>query len=219
MAGRARARPARRHPGAATAAAGGPGRQRVCEEAARIMTEDGIRDFQLAKRKACERLDLRDQRHWPSNAEIEAAVAGRLRLFSADRRAELHRDRTRIAVEAMRLMADFRPRAVGAVLSGNFTASTPVELHIFAELMEDVPLFLDSLRIPCEQFDRRIRYGGKQGHAECPGVRFRVEDVGIEMLIFPPEGLREAPLSQVDGRPMRRASLAEIEALSASLQE
>jgi len=181
------------------------------------MTEDGVRDFHLAKRKACDRLDLRDQRHWPSNAEIEAAVAARLRLFSADQRAELHGQRARIAAEAMRLMEKFRPRAVGAVLTGNITASTPVELHVFAEMMEDVPLHLESLRIPCEQFDRRVRFGGKQRYSECPGVRFRVEDVGIEMLIFPLEGLREAPLSQVDGRPMRRAPLAEIEALSEDL--
>jgi hypothetical protein len=45
-----------------------------------------------------------------------------------------------------------------------------------------------------------------------PAYRFLAEDVPIELTIFTPTGAREAPLSPVDGRAMKRASLKELEA-------
>ena len=48
-----------------------------------------------------------------------------------------------------------------------------------------------------------------------PGVRFEMEEQPIEVTVFPPEGIRQAPVSPVDGRPMRRASALEVEALLA----
>ncbi len=46
------------------------------------MAEEWVRDYQLAKQKACERLGF-DHRctPLPANREIEAALATRLRLF------------------------------------------------------------------------------------------------------------------------------------------
>jgi hypothetical protein len=50
---------------------------------------------------------------------------------------------------------------------------------------------------------------------EYPGVRFEIGDQAIEVTVFPTDGIRQAPVSPVDGRPMRRADLAELEALLA----
>ena len=46
-----------------------------------------------------------------------------------------------------------------------------------------------------------------------PGVRFSVDDHSIEATVFPADGIRQAPVSPVDGRPMRRANAFEVEAL------
>ena len=40
-----------------------------------------------------------------------------------------------------------------------------------------------------------------------------MDEQPIEATVFPPEGIRQAPVSPVDGRPMRRASALEVEAL------
>ena len=97
-------------------------RQAVAEEAARIMREQGVDDFLLAKRKAAERLGVMDASILPRNTEIEAAMVAHQRLFGADRHeAELAVLR-RAALEAMRLMSDFEPRLVGPVLTGTASA-------------------------------------------------------------------------------------------------
>jgi hypothetical protein len=37
----------------------------------------------------------------------------------------------------------------------------------------------------------------------------------VDATIFPRDGIRQAPPGPVDGKPMRRAALAEVEALAA----
>jgi hypothetical protein len=44
-------------------------------------------------------------------------------------------------------------------------------------------------------------------------VRFEVDAQPIDAVVFPTDGIRQAPVSPVDGRPMRRASTLEVEAL------
>jgi hypothetical protein len=41
-------------------------------------------------------------------------------------------------------------------------------------------------------------------------VRFALDADAIEAVIFPKDGIRQAPVSPVDGRPMRRADAAEV---------
>lgn len=48
-----------------------------------------------------------------------------------------------------------------------------------------------------------------------PVFRFTAGEACIDLTVFGPLAEREAPLSPVNGRPMRRAGLAEVEALLA----
>jgi hypothetical protein len=193
----------------------GPGREeqnriRVAQEAARIMTEHGIQDFALAKRKAAERLGLPMNRHLPTNLEIEEALIVHQRLFRSHAQPGHLRRLRDTARQAMRLMADFQPRLVGPVLSGTADTHSPVNLHLFAETPEQVDLFLMDREIPHSWDERTVRLNPDQ-QERFPLCRFMAQDVSVEMTVFPPVGLRQAPLSPVDGRPMRRATLEAVE--------
>ena len=59
-------------------------RRALAQEAARIMSEHGIRDFLTAKRKAAERFGVTDGSVLPKNTEIEDALAEYQRLFGGD---------------------------------------------------------------------------------------------------------------------------------------
>ena len=43
-----------------------------------------------------------------------------------------------------------------------------------------------------------------------------MDDQAIEATVFPTDGIRKAPFSPVDRKPMRRAAVADLEALLAS---
>src|SRR3954469_14225593 len=63
-------------------------RRALAQEAARIMSEHGIRDFLTAKRKAAERFGVVDGSVLPRNTEIEDALAEYQRLFGGNKHTQ-----------------------------------------------------------------------------------------------------------------------------------
>jgi hypothetical protein len=66
--------------------------------------------------------------------------------------------------------------------------------------------------IPHEMTERRVRMNADRV-LTCPGVRFEIDAQPIDATVFGPDGIRQAPVSPVDGRPMRRANVTELETL------
>lgn len=189
-------------------------RRRIVQEAARIMADEGVRDFAAAKRKAASRLGQVENRHLPSNREIEEALADYLRLFHAK---DLPRTLARLldtALETMRLLTAFEPRLTGPLLQGVATPYSEVQIHAFADDPEQLALFLHEHHIPYDEDHRRLRYGGDRQET-APVFRFMAGDTTVEIMALPLQAAREAPLSPVDARPMKRASLRDVERLRA----
>jgi len=189
-------------------------RQALAQEAARIMSEQGIDDYRLAKRKAAERLGATDIAVLPKNTEIEAALQAHQRLFESDKHTSVLESARRTALQAMRLLQQFEPRLVGPVLSGTASAHSEVNLHLFAEAPESVALHLMENGIPHEIVERRLRYEPDR-LVTYPVVRFVAGNREIDAVVFPVNGIRQAPASPVDGKPMRRADSAELQSLLA----
>lgn len=187
-------------------------RQRIAVEAARIMAEEGVRNFQSAKRKAASRLALDDARDLPTNEQIEQALQQHLQLFHGDTLARDARRLRRLALEAMQFLSDFEPRLVGPVLSGTVAAETEIQLHVRADTPEQIDGFLREHGIPFRMTERRLRFGGDR-YQTVPSYRFTADGVNVELYVFRPHAARETPLSPVDGRPMQRANMKEVEAL------
>jgi hypothetical protein len=187
-------------------------RRAIAQEAARIMAEHGIEDYLLAKRKAAERIGVTDTAALPRNTEIEAALVEYQRLFAADTHSRTLAEQRRAALEAMRLLQDFEPRLVGPVLAGTATQHADVDLHVFADHAEAVAFKLMDRGIPHEMLERRVKMYVDRS-VNFPAVRFTAGDQVIDATVFPVDGIRQAPFSPVDGRPMRRAAMAELEAL------
>ncbi|HEY5566667.1 MAG TPA: hypothetical protein VIM81_05415 [Gammaproteobacteria bacterium] len=187
-------------------------RERLAQESARIMIEHGIVDFRLAKRKAAERLAVTSIGALPSNAQIEQCLAERQRIFEPLAHGARLGDMRRVAARVMAMLADFEPRLVGPVLAGTATSNTAIELHVFSDTPEAVAQVLAASNVACGECERRCRYSGGKA-AMVPGFTL-VEDLQrVVILVFTENGLREAPLSPVDGRPMQRASRAKVATL------
>jgi hypothetical protein len=189
-------------------------RQLICTEAARIMAEEGVQDYHSAKRKAANRLNQPEMKNLPSNQEIEDALTRHLQLFHAqDLPRTLHKLRS-LARDAMDMLRDFEPKLVGAALSGNVTRYSEIQLHVAADTPEDIAFLLQDRQIPYEEASRHVRFGGDR-HENLPAYRFTADGTIIELTVFTRLGAREAPLSPVDGKPMRRAGMRELASLLA----
>lgn len=191
-------------------------RYRLAREAARLIAESGIRDFHQAKLKAAARLGIHDDASLPRNREIEEALREYQRLFQGEfqgdaRAAELHR-RREAALRAMEFFAAFDPRLVGPVLDGTADANTPVHLQLYADDPEAIARFLEEHRIPAETRSRRLRLD-RERSLDCPVWLFSAEDLSFDLTVLPRDALRQAPLSNIDEKPMRRASSGQLRQL------
>jgi predicted nucleotidyltransferase len=187
-------------------------RRALAQEAARIMAEHGIHDFLTAKRKAAERLGVMDASALPRNTEIEQALAEYQRLFDATGHEQTLHSQRRAALDAMHWLSAFEPRLVGSVLSGTATEHADIQLHVFADRPESVALQLIDRGVLHEVTERRVRLDAERTKA-YPGVRFSVGARRIDATVFPLDGIRQSPVSPVDGKPMRRADAEELESL------
>ena len=189
-------------------------RRALAQEAARIMAEQGIDDYLLAKRKAAERLGVADASVLPRNTEIELALAEHHRLFDGNRHSSALADLRRVALRAMRLLKEFQPRLVGPVLSGSASEHSEINLHLFADSAEQVGLALMEQGIPHQVAQRRLRY--EPGRiVNYPAFKFVAGQQPIDAVVFPLDGIRQSPASPVDGKPMPRGDAAEVEHLLA----
>ncbi|KGI76843.1 hypothetical protein [Oleiagrimonas soli] len=187
-------------------------RQRVAQEAARLMSEHGIRDFHHAKLKAAERMGVDDEQALPRNREIEQALRERQRIFHGHEQPQALRRRREAAREAMGFLARFEPRLVGAVLDGTADSHSAVCLHLFCDEPEAVPRFLEERGIPYEVQSRRLRET-RERSGDYPVYLFRAEELPFDLTVFPRDALRQAPLGRIDERPMERASLSVVDDL------
>jgi hypothetical protein len=187
-------------------------REQLAQEAAKIMAEQMVRDYQQAKRKACERLGYTGRQALPGNDEIHAALQSYLAIFKGDKQPELLNELRKIACDAMRFLREFQPRLVGAVLNGTADEYSAVHLHVFADPEEKILQFLTDHGVAYRLGAATANYGA-QRQQQLTRCEFIAGDTPVELSLFGLMGLREAPRSPVDGKPMRRADLAEVEQL------
>ncbi|WP_133480024.1 hypothetical protein [Cognatilysobacter segetis] len=191
-------------------------RERLASEAARLMSESGIADYHQAKLKAAERLGIHDDASLPRNAEIEAALRQYQRLFGRDSAGELQR-RREAALEALRFFRAFEPRLVGPVLEGTADARSPVMLHLHVDDAEAIHRFFVEHDIPAQARSRRLRLD-RHRDIDAPVWIFSADDLPFDVTVLPHDVLRQAPLSPVDEKPMRRASHTQLRQIVADAE-
>ena len=189
-------------------------RHRLAHEAARLRAEGGIRDYHQAKLKAAERLGIHDDASLPRNREIEDALREYQRLFQGEATTEGLRVRREAALRALEFFAPFEPRLVGPVLDGTADAHAPVSLHLHDDDADAVPRFLEEQGIPAESRSRLVRLD-RNRQADFPVWLFSADELTFDLTVLPHDVLRQAPLSGVDERPMRRASASQLRGLLA----
>ena len=183
-------------------------RARIAAAAARIMAEDGVDDFALAKRKAARSLGAGETEALPGNDEIEAELRAYRDLYQADEHPQHIAELRELALEAMRALESFHPYLTGPVLKGTAGPYGEIELQLFPESSKEVEMFLLERNIPFETREAR-RFSGDRVH---PVSVFTLlwNDVPLKLSVFDPRDERVALKTSQAGRVMERAGIAEV---------
>src|ERR1700733_4217390 len=139
-------------------------RQRIAAHAARLMAEDGIDDFSLAKRKAARQLSASTTQSLPSNDEIEFELKAYRELYQAEEHPDLLRQLREDALAAMRYFEKFEPYLTGPVLKGSAGPHSAINVQLFTANEKELELFL---------LDRRISFTIEDEAGSRPGREHR----------------------------------------------
>jgi hypothetical protein len=186
-------------------------RARIAAAAARLMAEDGIDDFALAKRKAARQLGAADSQALPGNDEIEEALRAHLAIYQAEEHPQRVAELREIALDAMRALERFRAYLTGPVLKGTAGPYAEIELQLFPDSAKEVEIFLLDRNVPYATHEAR-RYAGDRAHAVSV-LSLAWQGVPLRLSIFDARDERLALKSSQAGKVMDRAGIAEVGAL------
>jgi len=199
-------------------------RQLIAQQAARMMAEDGISDYAYAKKKAGRQLGVLENSILPSNAEIEEELKLYNMLFLSEEQPENLRDLRNNALFTMQLLARFNPHLTGAVLDGTAGMLAETHIHLFADSVKDVEMFLLNQQIPFEVNEKsyRIMNDGKRDkkgdqRKTVPVFTLETDKGFIKLSVFDIDDIRVATKRSGDGSNADRLNTDGVKALLAQI--
>lgn len=186
-------------------------RAAIAAAAARIMAENGVDNFALAKRKAAHQLGATDKQNLPGNDEIETELRAYLDLYQAEEHSDRILELRRIALAMMQELKQFSPYLTGPVLKGIAGPYADIELQLFPDSSKDVEIFLLNRNIEFSSAEAR-RYSGDRARS----ITILELDWGgapVKLSLFDCRDERIALKTTQVGKVMDRAGIAEVNAL------
>ena len=169
-------------------------RVRIAQEAARLMIEENIQDFLLAKQKAATRLRLHNKADLPTNEDIEAALSEYQQLYRSSTQTDHLKQLRQIAVEAMEFFQTYSPRLVGSVLDGYAGDHSSVVLYLFSDTPEEILIKLLDANIPYTETSHTItsvkltspkKLNNNYPNNEYPAFHFMLNEITIQLKLLP----------------------------------
>ncbi len=188
-------------------------RARIAAAAARLMAEDGIEDYALAKRKAARQLGASDTQSLPANEEVEAELLAYQALYQGEEQRERIRRLRAIALEVMRALSDFRPYLAGSVLKGTAGRYADIDLQLYTDDLKALELYLLNRAIPYDVAERR-----PVSEEVRPMEVLRLEWAGVpvNLYVYPSNDERRTLKASPTARVIERANLSAVAELVAS---
>lgn len=175
--------------------------------AARLMAEDGIGDFALAKRKAARQLGLAENAALPDDSEVEEALRTYQRLFQGDEQRARQQQLLAIAARLMGTTQHFNPYLTGAVLDGTAGRHAEIDIQLFADSAKDVEIFLLNEKI-------EFRHSTPRTDRAEAVLTLVADEATVNLVIYPRDQERVSSRTR-DGRLRERARLGDVRRLLA----
>ena len=186
-------------------------RSPVASLAARLMAEEGIGDYAVAKRKAASMLHLPTGVRLPENSEIESELRAYLRLFQKDEQPKILADLRRIACDFMAIMHQFDPYLSGPVLDGTAGSESEIDIQLFTDSAKDIEIFL---------LNRGIDYRHETPRSERAEAVLSLDQEGVTLnLIIYPSHDERVVFRTREGKVRPRANIDAVRRLLASSGE
>jgi len=199
-------------------------RQNLAHQAARLMYEEGVDQYFNAKRLAAKRLFGRGgdkkmcyrPQDLPSNGEIKAALQELVQLTEGEFSQHRLFAMRVIALETMLVLKPFDPRLIGSVSTGHVRCGSDIDLHVFADNLEDIETHIHQLGWRFKTKQVTIRVAGE--YKDYTHIYYQ-RVFPIELSVYSCREIRVTQRSSTDGKAIERVKPSALEKILAEEHE
>ncbi len=196
-------------------------RQLVAQHAARMMAEEGVTDYAFAKKKAGHQLGVSEMDCLPTNAEIEEEIKLHHEIYHADDQPEALRQLRNDTLIVMQMLEKFNPHLTGPVLDGTAGRYAVTDIHLFADSVKEVEMFLLNNQVPYATDEKSYRISNdrrstsKKGsnRKKVPVFTVEVPNGLVRLSVFDVDDQRTATKHSASGGNAAKANIQNLIAL------
>lgn len=183
----------------------------ITNEAARLIYEEGIKQYHTAKWRAAKNVLARGgikqstmrAHELPSNGEISDQLYRLAAMYEGETLIERLFDMRLLALDVMEALEEFTPRLIGSVSTGKIKKTSDIDLHIFTDNIEMLEARLDQLEWAYEKEEVTIRYLNR--YKDFTHI-YLDKKFSVELSVYPMNDIRVRGRSSTDGKPIDRLS-------------
>jgi predicted HD phosphohydrolase len=187
-------------------------RRQIAFLAAQLMYNRTESEYFTAKRKAAKQLGVEHRFRpgdLPTNSEIRDQIQAMARMHEGSKRLGHLRDMRLEALRLMRKLTRFRPRLIGSVWTGHVRKGSDIDIHIFSDSLGLVTDALDNEGLAHDVERKRVIKFGEERIFTHIHINDRYT---YELTLYPEDKLHYNFKSSITGKPIEKASIAELEA-------
>jgi len=144
----------------------------------------------------------------PSNAEIRDEVQNMSRMFDGDLPvAQKLREMRVAALYLMTMLADYRPRLIGSVLTGHIRRGSDIDLHVFSDNLDAVTGVLDYHGLQYETQRKEVTKHGETNIYRHVHIK---DNYPFELTVYPTKKAHFVFKSSITGKAIERASIPQL---------
>lgn len=174
----------------------------IAQAAARIMHQQRLQEYGIAKRKALESLGLPHREALPENKLVDEALKEQLALFANEADRNWSTALLQAAQDASEFLAGFSHYIGGSLASQTSKQDDRLEVHLYCDTPEALLWVLQDNSIPYDESQRVVRIG-RQVEKEFPCFSFVANSIAISITVFPDTRPQARPCD-TDGSPRPR---------------
>jgi len=122
----------------------------IASLAARMIMEEGVKDYFFAKKKAAKSLGFHEDINLPTNSQIDIAIEEFHKIYNQDIGIDFLEHFKSQALNIMNMFKNFKPHLMNKLSEGIIPKFPEIKINLFADNIKDIEYVLLNSEIPYE---------------------------------------------------------------------
>tara|TARA_Y100000022_G_scaffold179715_1_gene171182 strand:+ start:274 stop:870 length:597 start_codon:yes stop_codon:yes gene_type:complete len=157
----------------------------IANLAARMIMEEGVKDYFFAKKKAARSLGFNEEVNLPTNMQIDKAIEEFHKIFNQDIGNDFLEHFKTQALNVMDMFKNFRPHLMNKLSEGIIPKFPEIKINLFADNLKDIEYILLNSEITYEFSETKTnKKVGKNSIKSVPTIYLDSHPIPTEVKVY-----------------------------------